>query len=327
VIVGVVIVNEAAPLSKLPSDPVAVTVYAVDEAVPVIVTVQLIVPVLLVSPQLVVDNVAPLEIDSVTEIVAVEEVGVNPVPATVTNVPLGPWLGVSVIVGLVPVNVAVAVSPAGLPVAVTVFAVPLLLNLKPVDVLAVKVQPENDPELTVQVEGEVERGVVELPTVKVTLVSGPANPLPDAVTVIPLGPDDGVSVRLGVGGGGGCLLLEERELGTAVKMEEMARTPVDSGTYPGGGLGEEGGEMEVVTARAPLGMAVPLPVALDPGLSPIGARTLERRKRATNRRTRTAVRPAMVVERLRRMAAVPLGRMPPTLLHPTRIIATTCSDW
>ena len=99
VIAGVVIVNGAVALSKLPSDPVAVTVYAVDEAVPVIVTVQLNVPVLLVSPQLVGDNVGPPEIDNVTEIVAVEEVGVNPLPLTVTDVPLGPWLGVRVITG------------------------------------------------------------------------------------------------------------------------------------------------------------------------------------------------------------------------------------
>ena len=115
--------NEAVARSKLPSDPVAVTVYAVDEAVPVIVTVQRIVPVLLVSPQLVVENVSPDSGVSVIEIVAVEEVGVNPVPLTVTDVPLGPWLGVSVIVGVVTVNEATALSklPSD-PVAVTALA-------------------------------------------------------------------------------------------------------------------------------------------------------------------------------------------------------------
>ena len=106
---GVATVNEAVALSKLPSDPVAVTVYAAD--VPdVIVTVHSIVPAPLVSPQLVVDNVALPEIDSVIEIVAVEEVGVNPVPLTVTDVPLDPWLGVSVIAGVVTVNGAVATT-------------------------------------------------------------------------------------------------------------------------------------------------------------------------------------------------------------------------
>ena len=47
--------------------------------------------------------------------------GVKPEPATVTWVPLGPWTGVSVIVGVVIVNVACAESklPSD-PVAVTV---------------------------------------------------------------------------------------------------------------------------------------------------------------------------------------------------------------
>ncbi|MCL4307798.1 MAG: hypothetical protein M1126_00280 [Candidatus Thermoplasmatota archaeon] len=211
-----------------------------------------------------------------------------------------------------------AVSSAGLPVAVTVFAV--LLKKKPFELVGKNVH-DPPPPLAAMVHRDFD------PTITAMLVSVSANPLPDAVTNVPIGPDDGVSVRLGAGGSGSCPLLEERELGTAVKMEEMARTPVDSGTYPGGGLGEEGGETEAVTARAPLGMVVPLPVALDPGLSPIGASTLERRKTATNSRTSTVVRPATAVERVRRMAAVPLGRMPPTLLHPTRIIATTCSGW
>jgi hypothetical protein len=72
--------------------------------------VQLNVPVLLVSPQLVGESVSPDSGVSVIEIVAVEEVGVNPVPATVTVVPLGPWLGVSVIVGVVTVNEAFATT-------------------------------------------------------------------------------------------------------------------------------------------------------------------------------------------------------------------------
>ena len=191
---GVVTVNEAVALSKLPSDPVAVTVYAAG-VLDVIATVQLNVPVLLVSPQLVVDSVPPLEIDSVTEIVVPPAVGVNPVPLTVTVVPLGPWLGVSVIAGTVPVNVAVAVSPVVAPVAVTVFAVPLLLKKKSPKVLAVKVQSENDPELT----GQMAR--IDVPTVIVTDVSPEAKPLPDAVTVVPAGPWSGVRVRLSISTG------------------------------------------------------------------------------------------------------------------------------
>ena len=139
-----------------------------------------------------------LPMESVTDV----SVDANPLPDAVTVTPLGPDEGESVRLVVVPVNVAVAVSPAAFPVAVTVFAVPLLLlNEKPVDVLAVKVQPENDPELTVQVEGVVDREVVVLPTVtvNVTLVSVDANPLPDAVTVTPEGPLVGETTSTGAG--------------------------------------------------------------------------------------------------------------------------------
>ncbi len=114
--------------------------------------------------------------------------------------------------------------------------------------------------------------------------------------------------------------MEEGESGIAAESKEATAGPLEFPT-------REGGETEAVTARASLGTVAPLRVALDPGPSPIGASTLERRKRATNRRTRTAVRPATGAERLRRTAAVPLGGMLPTLLHPTRIIATAHSDW
>ena len=70
----------------------------------VIVTVQLNVPVPeTVAPQLVI--VAPELIEVVTA-----TPGVNPVPETVTVTPPGPWVGVSVIAGVVIVNDAVAVS-------------------------------------------------------------------------------------------------------------------------------------------------------------------------------------------------------------------------
>ena len=113
--------------------------------------------------------------------------------------------------------------------------------------------------------------------------------------------------------------LEEGESGIAAEPKEATAGPLELPT-------REGEETEAVTARASPGTVAPLRVALDPGPSPNGASTLERRKRATNRRTKTVVRPAAAVERLRRMAAVPLGRMLPTLFHPTRIIAINCSN-
>ena len=80
----------------------------------VIVTVQLNVPVPeTVAPQLVIE--APELID-----VVINLPGVNPVPETVTDVPLGPCVGERVIPGVVTVKGAVALSklPSD-PVAVT----------------------------------------------------------------------------------------------------------------------------------------------------------------------------------------------------------------
>ena len=109
---GVVTVNEAVALSKLPSDPVAVTVYAA-AVLDVIVTVQLKLPA---EPPDAVTVHAPLGVTLAPELIVnaivtappVSVVGVNPVPLTVTDVPLDPWLGVSVIAGVVPVNSAFA---------------------------------------------------------------------------------------------------------------------------------------------------------------------------------------------------------------------------
>ena len=121
---GVATVNVAVALSKLPSDPVAVTLYAA-ALLDVIVTVQLKLPAEL--PDVVTVHV-PLGVTAAPELIVnaivtappVSVAGVNPVPATVTDVPLGPWFGVSVIVGVVTVNEAVALSklPSD-PVAVT----------------------------------------------------------------------------------------------------------------------------------------------------------------------------------------------------------------
>ena len=54
--------------------------------------------------------------------------GLNPVPDTTAETPVGPWLGVSVIVGVVIVNDCCAVSlvtvPTSEPAIVTVYGVP-----------------------------------------------------------------------------------------------------------------------------------------------------------------------------------------------------------
>ena len=58
---------------------------------------------LTVAPQLV--TVAPAPIEAVTTMP-----GVNPVPATLTDTPLGPWPGPTEIAGAVTVNLALAPS-------------------------------------------------------------------------------------------------------------------------------------------------------------------------------------------------------------------------
>jgi hypothetical protein len=102
-------------LSKLPSDPVAVTVYAA--AAPVTVKVQPVnVPVPVAVQTLAPPIAPPAEIVNV-----IVTPGVNPLPDAVTVTPLGPWVGTSAVAGVVTVYVAVALSklPSD-PVAVTV---------------------------------------------------------------------------------------------------------------------------------------------------------------------------------------------------------------
>ena len=82
-------------------------------------------------------------------------------------------------------------SPATDPVAVTVFAVPPVLNVKPFVALAVNVH-EPLPPLAVMVHRVVD------PIVTAMLVSVDANPAAVTVTVTPLGPDEGLSVRLAI---------------------------------------------------------------------------------------------------------------------------------
>ena len=92
-----------------------------------------------------------------------------------------------------PVKVAVAESLAMDPVAVTVFAVPLLLNVSPLPAFAVKPQ---DPLPEPAGETVIVHNFTEVGPVTVMVVSVDANPAAVTVTVTPLGPDDGVSVRL-----------------------------------------------------------------------------------------------------------------------------------
>ena len=128
---GVVTVNVAVALSKAPSDPVAVTVYAA--AAPLTVNVQpLNVPVPVAVHTLAAPIVPPGEIVKV-----IVTPGVNPLPDTVTVAPLGPCIGTSVMEGAVTRNDVVALSklPSD-PVAVTVYvaAAPLTVNVQPLKV-------------------------------------------------------------------------------------------------------------------------------------------------------------------------------------------------
>ena len=90
---------------------------------------------------------------------------------------------------MVPVKVAVAESLATDPVAVTAFAVPPVLNAKPFEPVGMNVH-DPPPPLAVMVHREFD------PIATAMLVSVDANPAAVAVTVTPLGPGDGVSVRL-----------------------------------------------------------------------------------------------------------------------------------
>ena len=183
VIPGVVTGNVAVALSALPSDPVAVTVYAA--AAPLTVNVQpLIVPVPVAVHALAAPIVPPAEIVNV-----IVTPGVNPLPDTVTVTPLGPCIGTSVMEGAVTRNDVVALSklPSD-PVAVTVYVAAAPLT--------VKVQPLKVP-VPVAVHALAAPTVPPAEIVNAIVTPG-VNPLPDAVTVTPLSPCVGTSVVAGV---------------------------------------------------------------------------------------------------------------------------------
>ena len=80
-------------------------------------------------------------------------------------------------------------SPAAFPFAITVFEVPPLLNEKPFEPVGTNVHDPLPP-LAVMEHREFD------PIATAMLVSVDANPETVAVTVMPLGPDDGESARL-----------------------------------------------------------------------------------------------------------------------------------
>ncbi len=182
---GIVIVNDAVALSKLPSNPAAVIVCIVAD--PLTVNVQpLNVPTVGSVVQETSDPIAPPP--SMVKVTVTP--GVNPLPDAVTVTPLGPCVGDSVTVGVVIANPAVALSklPSS-PIAVMVYVVG--------DPLTVKVQSLNVPSVG-SVVHEASEPIAPPPSIaKVTVTPG-VNPLPDAVTVSPLGPCVGDRVSIGV---------------------------------------------------------------------------------------------------------------------------------
>ena len=110
----------------------------------------------------------------------------NPVPDTVTVAPTGPWLGVTVILGIVTVNVPVAVWP---PTSVAVTVVPDV----PLGTLKVQL---NAPFPLVVSEPDVQLVIVFPSNTSPTVLSS-ENPVPATVTVAPTGPWFGVTVITG----------------------------------------------------------------------------------------------------------------------------------
>jgi hypothetical protein len=112
----------------------------------------------------------------------------NPVPETVTVAPMGPWVGLTTIAGVVTVNAPVAVWP---PASVAVTVVPAV----PTGTLNVQLKVPVAP-------------VVSEPTVQVVIAFesktkdasafDTEKPVPDTVTVAPMGPWAGLTVIVGV---------------------------------------------------------------------------------------------------------------------------------
>jgi len=171
VIAGRVTVKAAVALSKLPSEPVAFTMY-VAGVEDVIVTVQENAPPAVTeAPHA--EMVAPEPI-----VVVIDEAGVKPVPDTSTPTPVGPCDGESTIEGTVTWNVVDALSKApSEPEAV--------IRYGP-GVAAATVTAQLKVPLADTVASQLETEA-PLPTVVVMDVLG-VNPTPVTVVVTPLGP-------------------------------------------------------------------------------------------------------------------------------------------
>jgi hypothetical protein len=170
-IVGVVTVN--APVAVWPPSSVAVTV--VPEVPEGTTNVQLNAPPAPVvnEPDVQVE-IALVSNDSPTEFVTE-----NPVPATTTVAPTGPWPGVTVIAGTVTVNPVVTVCPDPVSVTVIVWSPADDVGTTNVHVAAPPADVEKDP--AVQVEIEVVANLID--TVLLTV-----KPVPLTVTELPTGP-------------------------------------------------------------------------------------------------------------------------------------------
>lgn len=111
----------------------------------------------------------------------------NPVPDTVTVVPTGPWLGLTVILGVVTVNVVDATCP---PASVAVTIVPDV----PPGTLSVQL---NAPEALVVSDPLVQLDIDTLSKTSEARAVDVVKPVPDTVTVAPTGPPFGLTAIAG----------------------------------------------------------------------------------------------------------------------------------
>jgi hypothetical protein len=112
----------------------------------------------------------------------------NPVPETVTTVPAGPRVGLTVMAGMVTVNVPVAVLP---PTSVAVTVVPDV----PVGTLNVQLNPP----VVFAVSEPLVQAVIGLASkLNDDSAADTEKPVPATVTLAPVGPCPGVTVIAGV---------------------------------------------------------------------------------------------------------------------------------
>ncbi len=183
VIAGVVTVN--VPVAVLPPTSVAVTV--VPDAPAGTANVQVNAPVVPVVREPLVQLAAVIVLVSKTNDVSAADTE-KPVPETVTLAPTGPCVGVTVIAGVVTVNVPVAVLPL---TSVAVTVVPDV----PLGTLNVQV---NAPVVPVVREPLVQLVIVTESKTSDDSAVDTEKPVPETVTLAPTGPCVGVTVIAGV---------------------------------------------------------------------------------------------------------------------------------